>query len=326
MSDRFTRLGPAVILITLTGSAYPQSPSFAGPTTGFVYTKAARTIQPLLGIPGSTYLGSPVTKEVEFASVAPGGAWAFVRTSHRGSFVSGIGGDSVTPTTVSGLIDAVNQVTWSRDGSFALIYSSSGNQLQRVQFSATGVSADPPLDLSPWGQAGSLAIDSTGQSIAFAVAGSGLFLFHAGQSPVKVSSMSQPAAVAFDDTGHRLFAADLDQQQILEFDSGAGPTVFASLAQPDGSVFRPVGIAVSGGGRYLLLADGAGQAVRVYDLATQTLGNSLPLDFAPTRLEAVSSAPTFVLNGDNRQEWLMMLDARQTPTTYFVPAGQEARR
>ena len=325
MSDRFIRLGPAVVLIMLTGSAYPQSPSFAGPTSGFVFGRVSRTIQPLLGVPGSTYLGPSVLKEVDYASVAPGGAWAFIAKSRRSSFVRGLADPSATPVSVDGLIGAVDHVAWSRDGSFGLLYSSSGNLLQRVQLSTSSATADPPVDLSPWGHADTLAIDPTGQSISFGVSGSGLFLFRAGQSPVQISAVSQPVAIAFDDTGLRLYAADLDRQQILEFDSGAGPVVFASLAQPDGSVFHPVGLGVSAGGRYLVLADSAGQAVRVYEIASQTLTNSIPLDFAPTRLEALSSRPTFVLNGDNRQEWLMILDAQQTPVVYFAPAAREAR-
>jgi hypothetical protein len=310
-------------LILLAGPANPQSSSFSGPVAGFVYTPSSRSVRPMLGIPGATYLAAPLVSEVDWASVAPGGKWAFISQAGSNFFLHGLSDAAPVESSTDGLIQAIDRVVWNRDGSFALIYSSSGSQLQRVRLSDTNVVADTPLDLSPWGLAKTLAIDPTGQQIAVGVVGSGLYLFNSGPSPALLSSMANPVAAAFDDTGLRLYAADLDQQQVLAFDSGSGPLTFASLAQADGSVLKPVGLAVSGGGRYLLLADSATRSVLVYDTASQNLANTIPLDFAPSRLEALSTDPTFLLNGGKSNEWLLVLDARQIPTVYFVPVSQE---
>ena len=307
-------------LILLAGPANPQSASFQGPLAGFVYSRSSRTVRPMLGIPDATYIASPLLSEVDSASVAPGCKWAFITKSGRNFFMHGLSDAAPVESSADGLIQAVDRVVWSRDGSFALIYSSSGAQLQRVHFSDTDVFADAPLDLSPWGQVTALAIDPTGQQIAFGVTGSGLYLFNTSQSPALLSSMAKPVAAAFDDTGLRLYAADLDLQQIVSFDSGSGPLPFASLAQPDGSALNPIGLAVSGGGQYLLLADSATRTVRVFETDSQNLVNTIPLDFAPSRFEALSAGPTFLLNGDNSNEWLLILDARQVPSVYFVPA------
>lgn len=223
-------------------------------------------------------------------------------------------------STPDDLIGAVDRVQWSPDGSYALLYSSSGNRLQRVRFSATGAAADTPLDLSPWGQATALALDPAGQQIAFGVAGSGLYLFRVGQSPALLSSMASPAAAAFDGTGLRLYAVDLGQQQIMEFDSGSSALAFASLAQADAPAVTPVGLAVSGDGRYLMLADSSAQAVRVYETASGNLANTIPLDFSPSRFDALTPG-TFLLNGDTSTEWLLVLDGRQVPSISFVPAN-----
>ena len=327
MSYRFIWLASAAAVISLTRPAIPQSANFGGPISGFVYSNTSRMIRPLFGVPGATYAGAALMKGVDWASIAPGGAWAFIiRHGHGGGFVGGLSALSPSALAVDGLIAPVDRVAWSRDGSYALVYSAPGNVLQRVRFSAGGASADAPLDLSAFGAVMSLAIDPTGQNIAFGVAGSGLYFFPAGQSPTRIAALSEPAAIAFDTTGANLYAADSGQGEIVEFDAGAGPFVFAALAQPDGSTFQPVGLAVSGGGRYLLLADGAGQAVRVYDTASHNLVNSISLAFAPTRLEALSSNPAFLLNGSNSQESLLILDASQVPSVYFVPAPHEARK
>ena len=62
---------------------------------------------------------------------------------------------------------------------------------------------------------------------------------------------------AFDGTGRRLYAVDSDQHRIMAFDSGPNALEFATLAQSDDADLKPVGLAVSGDGRYLLLADSA---------------------------------------------------------------------
>jgi hypothetical protein len=313
----------SIAVLSLPGSpANAQSSSFHGPISGFVYSRVSRTVRPLFGIPGATQIGSPVLGQVDSASIAPGGKWALITKSGHSSFMRGLSDLAPVESSPDGLIDAVDRVQWNRDGSYALLYSSSGNRLQRVRLSDTGAIADRPFDLSPWGQATALAIDPAGQQIAFGVVGLGLYLFGAGQSPALLSSMASPAVAAFDGTGQRLYAVDLDQQQIVEFDSGSSALAFASLAQADAPAVTPVGLAVSGDGRYLILADSTAQAVRVYETASRSPANTIPLDFTPSRFEALSP-DTFLLNGDTSNEWLLVLNASQIPGISFVPANRE---
>lgn len=302
-----------------------QSASVHGPIAGFVYDRAQRTVQPLFGVPGATYAGPPVLDQLDSASVAPGGKWALISRSGVGAFVRGLPDLTFADSPAEGLIDTADRVVWTAGGSYALLYSSTRNQLQRVHFSESDVVADAPLDLSPWGPAPitSLAIDPAGRQMAFGIAGSGLYSLAPGQSPVLLSSMTRPAAVTFDETGNRLYAADLDQQRILEFDSGSSGVEFASFARTDGPPLNAAGLAVSAGARYLLLADSATRSVLVYETATHNLVNSISLDFPPSRMEAISDF-TYLLNGDNSGEWLLVLDARQTPSVYFVPATTPA--
>ncbi len=95
------------------------------------------------------------------------------------------------------------------------------------------------------------------------------------------------------------------------------------MTPSDALGLKPVGLAVSGDGRCLLLADSATAAIRAYDTVSGNLANTIPLDFTPSRFELLSSAPTYLLNGDNNKEWLLILDARQLPGVSFVPASQE---
>lgn len=301
-----------------------QSTTFHGPISGFLYSRTSQNIRPLLGVPGAARIGSPLMDGLDFASVSPDGSRAVITTSGHSSLLRGLSDLAPVDSSTSGLIEAVDRVVWSRGGASAVLYSSSKNLLQHIVVSGDAATADMPLDLSPWGQPATLAIDPTGRQIAFGVTGAGLYLFNAGQSPALISSMAQPAAAAFDSAGTRLYAVDLDQQQISEFDSGSSAVAFASLAPQSGNpAVVPVGLAVSGDGRYLLLADSAAQAVRVYETSSGNLASTIPLDFTPSRFELLSPAPTFLLNGDRNSEWLLVLDARQTPGISFVPASQE---
>jgi DNA-binding beta-propeller fold protein YncE len=257
------------------------------------------------------------------ASVAPGGRWAFIARAGHTSFVRGLTNLAPLESSIDGLIDAVERIVWNHDGSSALLYSSSKSRLQRIQVSGNTIVADTPVDLSPWGRVTTLAIDPAGQQIAVGFAASGLYLFSAGQSPALLSPLGQPRAAAFDDTGRSLFVTDLDTRRILQFQSGAGVSEFASLAQPDGPDLNPVGLAVSSGGRYLMLADSTTRSIFVYETNSRSLANTIPLDFSPSRFEALSASPVFLLNGNDPKEWLLVLDASQTPVVYFVPANGE---
>jgi len=137
-----------------------------------------------------------------------------------------------------------------------------------------------------------------------------------------VSSMARPAVAAFDSSGRRLYAVDSDQQQVWFFDSGAAVRL-TSLAEPNAPAVSPVGAVVTVDGQYLLLVDSAAREVRILETGSGALANTLPLSFTPTRFEPLSNVPTFLLNGDRRNEWLLLLDASQTAHLSFVPASQE---
>lgn len=279
-------------------AAGAQPTSFQGPIRGFVFSHGSQTLRPLFGVSGSSYMGSAVMSGLDSASVVPGGKWAVITQGGHSSLFQGLSNLSPTESTPAGLIDGVDRVLWNADGSYAVLFSSSANQLQRVRFSDSAASPDAPVDLTPWGQATVLAIDPAGQKIVFGVAGSGLYLFPAGQSPALLSPMANPSVAAFDGTGKWLYAADLDQQQIVKFDSASNATTFAPLAQTGTTAVNPAGLGVSSDGNYLMLADSAAQAVQVYSITDGSLANTLPLDFSPSRFETLNSG-TFLLNGDN---------------------------
>jgi len=321
MSRWFISVSVAVLILPA-GPAKSQSTSFHGPVSGLVYSRVSRGVRPLYGIPGALQIGPTLLDQIDSASIAPGGKWALVTKGDHSSLVRGLSDLAPAESPTEGLMNTVDRVKWNSDGSFALLYCSRTNLLQRIRVSDAGAVADAPIDLSPWGQVTTLAIDPTGQQMAFGIAGMGLYQFGPGNPPVLVSSMVSPVAAVFDAAGRRLYAVDSDRQRIMAIDFGSSAMEFASFLQADTAAVAAVGLAVSGDGRYLVLADSTAQAVRVYETASRILIETIPLDFPPTRFEGLLSG-TFLLNGDNSNEWLLVLDARQAPRLSFVPANRE---
>ena len=302
----------------LAAPAGAQPGRFDLPAAGFVYSRNARAVRPLLGVPGATHLGAAVLQDVDAAWISPGGKFAFVTTPDGSGFLRGLSG----PLTAAGAIDAVDRVVWNRDASFALLYSSSSGRLQRVRLTDDNIAAEDAIDLTALGAPTALAIDAAGRRIAFGIAGAGVYVIDGDQSPALLSGMTRPAAAAFGDNG-ALYTVDADTRRIVQFAAeDASPSDFIVADAIEGADFDPVGLAVSASGNFLTLADRGARNLRVYDIAARTAVNNIPLDFAPAHVQRLSGA-TFLLNRPRNNEWLLVLDAADAPRVWFVPAGTE---
>jgi hypothetical protein len=298
--------------------AHAQINAFDIPTAGIVYSYGSRAIRPVIGFPGSAYIGKAILTDLNESWVAPGGKWAIVNTPDHSGLVNLLAAPS--NAAVTGMIDGIDRAAWSRDASFAVLYSSSTAQLQRIKLSNNQVSLDPPMDLGPWGVPATLAIDPAGL-VAFGITGAGLYVVNGNQTPTLLLSMIRPTAAAFSDSG-RLYAVDRETARIVEFAADGSPSDFATVEVSAGAEFQPVGLAVSGSGKYVVVADRGTQSLRVWETATRTPLDSIPLDFVPAVMERLAAGSTFLLNRPRATEWLLVLDATDIPRVYFVPAGE----
>jgi hypothetical protein len=312
-------LRPFIFLSLLLSAGLDAQPlDVRAPIVGFLHHTESGAIRPLLGVPGSAVLGPAVLRGVTSASIAPDGRWALIKTDGGARLISLAPSES----SAENIIEAADRVVWTRSGSFAVLYSSSTRQLQRVRLSRTQAFPDSPVSVS-WGEVTSLAIDAAGRQIAVGVAELGLYLLRVGEAaPTLLPAIGRPGALAFDEDG-RLYAVDGASQRILRFDAAGGAVEFASLTEPGEPATDPVGLALSKGGRYLLLADRATRAVRMYETGSGNLASTISLDFAPSRMEPLSSAPSFLLNEPGPKEWLLILNAADFPSVSFVPRDRE---
>jgi len=220
----------------------------------------------------------------------------------------------------------VDRVVWNRDASAAILYSSSGRRSQRVRLTAGGqVSIDDPVDLSALGNPTMFAIDPSGGRVAFGIAGDGVYVIDGAKPPFLVASLAQPASVTFSDSG-RLYAVDTETKRIVEFDGDWNLLEFAVTDAVEGSQFEPVGLVVSAAGKHLMVIDRGTRTVRVFEIATKILIDTLQLDLAPGHVQRLSTNGSFLLNRIHGKDWLLVLDATDIPRVYFVPAGEEETR
>jgi hypothetical protein len=314
---------PCVGILIWPIGAQTQSVGFAGPIVGLIYNDNVRNVQPIVGFPGSAYLGSPVLIDVDQAAISPAGDWAWVRRGGRSVFMGGLLSAVVTEAPSDGLINGIDRVAWARDGSAALLYSPSSNQLQAVHFSGVGIVPDIPIDVPSARQVTTLAISSAGQQIVASITGPDgdrIYAWIGGEGPILLTAMQQLGTLTVSDDGKRIYAVDKAAGNILEIPVALGAArAFVPLDNPDAIGLDPVGLVVSPDNRYLLVTDRAIRAVFVYDTTSTMLVTRIPLDFRASRLERVSVDSVFALNVPGEDEWLILLDARK-PRIEFVPA------
>ena len=120
----------------------------AGPVTGFIFNAQAGRIRPMLGMPGSAYLGATVVSDVNSASVSPDGSAAFAIQAGKLLLYTGLASGTPTAVGLRGAITA-DRFAWAPGATAAAIYSSKSAQAQIVSNLPETPSAGTPIDLRP---------------------------------------------------------------------------------------------------------------------------------------------------------------------------------
>jgi len=170
---------------------HAQQGRVAGPVAGYVFDSAARALRPVLGIPGASLLGDPVSLGMDLASAAVS-PWldSVLAVAADGSFhIFTLNNGTVGEVPVNGITAAPERVVFSPVGSAAALYA--GGRIQVV----TGLPASPtpgstfdltPILSNPGGRGhrpltGSFAVSDDGAYVLVAE-GPGVQLFAAGSS------------------------------------------------------------------------------------------------------------------------------------------------
>jgi DNA-binding beta-propeller fold protein YncE len=297
----------------------------AGPVTGFIFDAQAGRIRPMLGMPGSAYLGATVVSDVNSASVSPDGSAAFAIQAGKLLLYTGLASGTPTAVGLRGAITA-DRFAWAPGATAAAIYSSKSAQAQIVSNLPETPSAGTPIDLSGLtGQVAALAFDGKQIILAIGSGGSGgIYTVTAQSGPQRIASAASPSALVL--AGADLYFADQQTEQIWEVQSYAGqpvPLLFAG----DASISLPVGLQLSTDASRLYVANAGSRVLVVYDVAARSQIESIPLNFTPTKLDRFGNASVFVLNntGQGPAPLFVFSDANAAKlAVYFVPGPSDA--
>jgi hypothetical protein len=302
-----------------------EQTSLSGPIEGFTFDNPTGSFRAVIGFPGSAQLGPAILSGFGNGFVAPQKDYGLAFSDSQSLFVTGLSsGPSASP--LSAVVDRPEDIAWSGDGSFGILFSRSGNWIQTLGGLPNSPSAAASTDLSYLG--GSLSavgVDSTGKRIAIGMAGDsgGVYLITSGGSPISVLAGSKPIALAFSGDGGALYVLDGSTLQLTAVqlaDLSTQTLSFDGLADPVG-----IKLARDAANRAVLYVAGRKDSLlRTYDLSSFQILTDTPLDFPPSEImdfgrNSFLLAPRAT---DSSPLWLFTSAPQQA--VYFVPATPAA--
>jgi hypothetical protein len=290
-----------------------------GPVPGFVFHGPTHSIRPIVGVPGAAYLGAPVARDFDAASISPLGKSALAVRGGQLFFVKGLESGAAVETPVDGGLTGVDRMAWSLDGLSAAVYASASRQAQILRSPEAGQApaVETGVDLSGTETAVSaLAFD--GKRL---IVGAGGIYLGDGSGVQLLTRAANPAAFALG--GRDLYAADSERSQIWLIREYAGEATPMLFADDRAGVSSPSGLRLSGNGRNLVIANPGASSVDALEIATRAPVRHLDLEFKPTRMDTIGSGALALLNQGTGGEPLYIIDSGEDLAVYFVPARSE---
>jgi hypothetical protein len=275
--------------------------AFSIPTLGFVVRQTPVQLQPILGIPGSARLGSPLPlpNTVTQIHLAPGHAYALVEQGRSNPLslvlLQGVAAQAaaLTLTPVNGATNEIDLLAFSPIGRSAVIYSRQTNQLQIL----TGLPKSPRLFLSVPNVATpeapqKLAVSDDAQTVLIADGGGSVYSLSQNATPVLVYRSPDISAIDFvAQTGDAMICDRSVNRPLVLQHSSTAPVALMATSNDD---CQPEAAASTTDGKTILLACPAQHAVLSVDRVSGS-----------TRVHNVSSGPGVLARLSVRDTFLM---------------------
>jgi hypothetical protein len=302
-----------------------QQVFLSGPVEALAYDAPTHSFRAVIGLPGSAMFGPAIADGFDSGSVAPRKSYAIGFQQDVGILVTGLD-SSVSTTPITGLSQQPHAITWSADGSVAILYSKTDHWIQVLRGLPDAPQADAPMDVSTLGGSlAAVAIDPVGKTVALAIQGDngGAFLLTGDQSFVSVFPTARPLALAFSVDGSNLYVLDgaTSQLAILGVNDWSVQTLpLDGLQDP-----FAIGSGLDAQKREVLwVASGTDCILRELDKATLETLLDLPLDFEPTGIQAFGRTSFVIATRSRPEDPLWLLSNSPRPAAYFVPAAPAA--
>ncbi|MGH9671953.1 MAG: hypothetical protein ACRD44_02140 [Bryobacteraceae bacterium] len=292
----------SVLLLLFVAAAMAQETRISGPVSAWVFDHSERSLRPIIGSPGSAYLGPAAVTELDFASIAPDGRSALAVRSGTlwlGALIDG-------GWAWGSLRDqGASSIAWDRSAGAAVVYETAPRRLTLFR----GLDAEAksePLAALPEGELTALAVDS---DAVLAAVGDAVYRIDAASAKL-LANVEKVSAIVL--RGGDLYAADRARGEIARLRNYREPSGLERVA----AVEAPVAMSLGADGATLLVA-GAGKLVTL-DAASGTVTREWITPAVVDRLEMAGEL--HLLNARLRAE--DVLHVLDNGSVWFVPAGR----
>ena len=308
----------------LAGGLAAQQGSLTGPVEAYTFDAPTRSLRAVFGVAGAASFGPVLRDNLDFASIAPGQNYGIAFQSGQCLLVTGLGASPISTRALAGVEGQPEGITWSGDGSRAVLYSRSGNWLQTVSGFPAAPTASPRVNGSSLGGVlNAVTVDPKGKLIAAGFGGDTGTVYQSsdGENFNRLATVAKPISLSFSADGGTLFVLDGSALQVIALTVPGGGLQTIPLA----GLENPLAIQAaqdSTGHQQLYIADGGQRMVRILDVATQQIVTDVPLSFQPTCLDQFGSNSFVVAARSQAAHPLWLFASSPQQKAYFVPAVQ----
>ena len=280
----------------------------SGVTLGYVWDQKASGLRPMLGMPGASYLGSPIYNDGTYQSgiACSRSPHAILTSKHGAIFLTSL--PTGVPVQLANKLSAKQVVVLGPSCSTALVYAPDTSTMDLIQ----GLPSKPQVaTISLSGNVTAAAVSDSGAVLAAVSRSNGTavqFLPAGAASAASVVTVSRLGGLAFVANAESALIADAGKNVVYlaEFDAGGAST--RQIASATDGIASPVGVGASADGRWAVIANQQGAVVRV-DLTHQAPNITMQCRCTPTeviplnsktifRLTALGTGPMWVFDGD----------------------------
>lgn len=307
-------LAGGLIASALSLAAGGATQGISGPSVGYFYDATARSLTPVLGIPGASVRGDaiPLPDGVSRVYLAPGQDFGLATLDDGSTSFLDLRSGAAAVGKLDQALANVDAVAFSPSGGAALLYSKADGRLQTVSgLATTPAVARETLAL----QATALAISDDAQWVVFGNS-SGLWTVDSAGSLGQVAGLTGIRALAFR-AGSAAVAVSAGSSLYLISDLGAA----TNAALLGDNLAEVSALAISADGSFLFARTGLGVTVLRTNDGSMT---AVTCDCEVTAFEALKSRNVFRLSVTGTGPTYLFDGSGATPRVVFVPGQAPA--
>ncbi len=313
-----------ILGLAFAGRLAPQQASLTGPVEAYTFDPPTRSLRAVIGFPGAASFGPVLRDGFAFASIAPRLNYGIGFQGSQCVFIAGLGSSRVSVRALAGVEAQPEGITWSGDGSLAVLYSHSGNWLQTISgFPGTPAAGARITGASLGGSLTSVAADAHGEQIAAGISADDGWVYQSSdrQTFNKLIPVTKPIALSFSTDGTMLYALDSGAPQVIAVNVSNHTS--QAIALP--GLATPVAIQAvedSQNRELLYVASTSDRLLRILDVTNQQIVADVPLSVQPTSLDQFGGNSFVVAARSQATNPLWLFTSTPQPGAYFVPAVQ----